>query len=91
MWNDFLKNTLLKPLLEKAGTALGLSILWGGDWLCANWQACGLVSESGVDQVVKWIILAALISFDLVVGWANRRKAEKKAVSRFLASPSKSL
>jgi hypothetical protein len=78
MWNDFIKNTLLKPLLERLGTAGAAVLVTGGDWLCAQWSACGLVTPDGATEVVKWVIAAALVAFDLALAFANRKRAGRK-------------
>jgi hypothetical protein len=75
MWNDFIKNTLLKPLLERVGTAAAAALVVGGDALCDRFGACGLVTDDGATAVATWVVAAALISFDLVMAWSTRRKA----------------
>jgi len=67
MWKDFLKNTVLKPGLQRLGTIGATALLVGGDWLCQNWQACGLVTASGAHQVATYVIAVALLAFDLAV------------------------
>lgn len=74
MWANFLKETVLKPLLQRLGTAGATLLLVGGNWLCDNWQACGLVSEDGARQVAAWVVAAALISFDLALAWVERKR-----------------
>lgn len=72
MWPDFLKNVLLKPLLQRLGTVGATALVVGGNWLCDQWQACGLVTEDGARLVATWVIAAALVAFDLVVSWLDR-------------------
>lgn len=76
MWNDFLKNTLLKPLLERLGTAGATALVVGGDWVCAKFNACGLVTQDGATEVAVWVVAASLVAFDLAIAW-SRRKAGK--------------
>ena len=72
MWPDFLKNVLLKPLLQRLGTVGATALVVGGNWLCDNWAACGLVTEDGARLVATWVVAAALVAFDLVVSWLDR-------------------
>lgn len=73
MWKDFFKNTLLKPGLQRLGTIGATSLLVGGDWLCQNWQACGLVTPSGAHQVMTYVIAAGLLAFDVAMIQLDRR------------------
>lgn len=70
--NKILKDTLLKPLLERVGTASAVLLVAGGDWLCANFSACGLVTHDGALLVTTWVVAAALVLVDLVPGWVRR-------------------
>lgn len=71
MWNDFVKNTLLKPLLERLGTAGATALVVGGEYVCQKFGACGLVTESGATQVATWVVAAALVLVDLTPGWVR--------------------
>lgn len=73
MWNDFLKNTLLKPLLERLGTVGASALVFGGDYLCTNFGACGLVTADGATQVAAWVVAAALVAADLGIAYLNRK------------------
>lgn len=67
-WNDFLKNTVVKPGLTRLGSVAAVAIVAGGDKLCAWLPAsCGMVTQSGAATVVAWVSAAALLAFDLVV------------------------
>lgn len=77
MWNDFLKNTVFKPGLERLGT-LGASLLvFGGDWLCKTVEACGLVTAGGAELVMTYVCAAALLAFDVIVIHLRRQKAKR--------------
>lgn len=75
--NTFIKNTIVKPGLERLGTVAAVWLLAGGDWLCKTFDACGLVTEGGVHLVMTYVVAVALLAFDLVVIWWNRRRAGK--------------
>lgn len=73
MWKDFLKNTVLKPGLERLGTIGATALLVGGDWACKTFDACGLVTEGGAAMVMTYVSAVALLAFDLVVIQLNRK------------------
>ena len=73
MWTDFLKNTVLKPGLERLGTVAAVWLLTGGDWLCTHLNACGLVTQTGAHLVTTYVVAVALVVFDLVVIHLNRK------------------
>lgn len=73
MWKDFLKNTVLKPGLERLGTIGATALVAGGDKLCRLYEVCGLVTEDGAHLVMTWVVAAALIAFDLVIIALNRK------------------
>lgn len=73
MWKDFLKNTVLKPGLERLGTVGATALIVGGDWLCKSFDACGLVTEGGAHMVMTYVVAVALLVFDLVVIQINRK------------------
>lgn len=80
MWKDVLKNTVLKPLLERVGTMCAALLVFGGNWLCDTFDACGLVTQHGADLVMTYVIAVAMLVFDLFVAWLNRKAAKAKAV-----------
>lgn len=73
MWKDVLKNTVLKPLLTRLGTMAATALIVGGQWLCENWSACGLVTEVGAHTVMTYVIAVALLGFDLLVEHLGRK------------------
>lgn len=77
MWKDFLKNTVLKPALQRVGTVLALLLVMGGDWMCKTFDACGLVTQSGADMVATYVVAVALLCFDLVLIQIDRLKGRK--------------
>lgn len=77
MWKDFIKNTVLKPGLQRLGTIGATALVVGGDWLCKNWDACGLVSQEGAHAVMTYVVAATLLGFDLLMIHLDRLKARK--------------
>lgn len=73
MWGEFLKTTVLTPLLRRLGTAGAAALVTGGDWLCAELGACGLVTPDGATQVTTWVVAAALVACDLALSAMNRQ------------------
>lgn len=73
MWKDFLKNTVLKPGLERLGTVAATLLLAGGDWTCRTFDACGLVTADGAHLVTTYVVAVALVVFDVVVIHLNRK------------------
>lgn len=73
MWAQFLKQNVLKPGLARLGTVAATALVVGGDQACTHFGACGLVTEGGALEVVKWVIAAALVAFDLVVAYLDRK------------------
>lgn len=73
MWTEFLKRNVLKPGLERLGTVAATMLVFGGDWLCQNLNACGLVTQEGAHTVVTYVTAVALLVFDLVVVHLNRK------------------
>jgi len=73
-WKDFLKNTVLKPGLERLGTIAALYLVWGGDWMCRTFDACGLVTSDGAALVMNYVVAAALVAFDVVYIHIERMK-----------------
>lgn len=86
MWNIF-KNTMLKPLAERMGTALAGFIWFGGNVACDRFGACGLVTEDGALQVAVWVVGAAFVALDLAVAWLNRRREQKATTMHLLGRP----
>ena len=78
MWTEVLKDTVLKPLLSRVGTFLAGMLVFGGDWLCKTFDACGLVTANGAEMVVAYVTAVALLCFDLFVAWLNRRARAKR-------------
>lgn len=80
MWNDFLKNTLLKPLFERLGTAGAVLLVAAGDRLCA-WtdQFCGLVTRDGATMTATWVVAVALICMDIALAHLSRKRTIEKA------------
>lgn len=74
MWKDFIKNTVLKPGLERLGTVGAVLLVTGGDWLCENLQACGLVTQTGAEMVMTYVVAVGLLAFDLAVIQVQRGK-----------------
>jgi hypothetical protein len=66
MWKDILKNTVLKPLLARVGTIAATYLVVGGNWACAHWDACGLVTQAGAEQVVTYVVAVILLCGDLL-------------------------
>lgn len=77
MWATIIKNNVLKPGLERLGTIGATLLLTGGDWLCAKFDACGLVTHDGATMVMTYVVAVALLCFDLAVIALNRTKATK--------------
>lgn len=67
MWKDFLKNSVLKPGLQRLGTIGATALVTGGDWLCQTFEACGLVTQGGATLVMTYVMAAALLAFDVAV------------------------
>lgn len=74
MLKDFLKNQVLKPVLHRIGTVGAAALVFGGDWLCQTFNACGLVTQGGAESVVTYVTAVALVVVDLVFEWIDRRK-----------------
>ena len=77
MLKDFFKTQVLKPVLYRLGTLGAGALVFGGDWLCQNLDACGLVTADGADQVVRYVVAVALVVSDLVFDAIERRKAKR--------------
>lgn len=77
MWPDFIKNTILRPGLERLGTIAATALLAGGDALCVHWDVCGLVTAGGAETTAQWVVAAALVMFDVAVIHLNRRKGKR--------------
>lgn len=77
-WKDFLKNTVLKPGLERLGTVLALWLVWGGDWACRTFEMCGLVTQDGAALVINYVVAVALLLFDVIYIHAERIKGGGK-------------
>lgn len=77
MWTQFLRKTVLEPLLRRVGTAAATALLVGGDYVCDHWGACGLVNESGALAVTTWVVAAALVATDIALSYLDKKKVEK--------------
>lgn len=84
MWNEWLKETILKPLLRRLGTVGATALVLGGDWLCQHWNACGLVTQSGAEVVMTYLVAVALLCVDLVLGLYERHRIASRAASASL-------
>ena len=73
MWAKLLKETVLRPGLERLGTVGATALLVGGDSLCRHYGLCGLVTQGGAETVMTYVVAAALLAFDVVVIHINRR------------------
>lgn len=77
MLNGFIKENVLKPALRRVGTVGATALVVGGDWLCDKFDACGLVTQSGAEQVMAYVVAVALLCADLALAWLHKRKAAK--------------
>lgn len=85
MWKVF-STTMLKPFLERVGTAAGMYVLLAGDKVCEAWaQSCGLVTQAGVGMVMSWLVAAAFFAMDWSIGQLNRKTEERKTIARFIS------
>lgn len=82
MWANSLKDLVLKPLFRRIGTVVAAWLVFGGNWMCDHWQACGLVTEAGANLVVTYLIAVACLAFDLAVSAAERWSVARKAARR---------
>lgn len=76
MWPT-IKTVFLNPMRARLGTATAAFLVFGGDWLCANWNACGLVTPSGADMVATYVIAAGFLALDLVAEALARNKGKR--------------
>lgn len=70
---NFLKNTVLKPGLERVGTIAAAWLVFQGDKLCALYDACGVLTPSFANTVVEVATVGILLGVDLVVIHTNRK------------------
>lgn len=77
MLKDFLKNTVLRPGLERLGTVAAVWLIAQGDWLCAVHNACGLMNPEAAETLVAGVIIGGMFAFDLVVIQWNRIKGNR--------------
>lgn len=73
MLKKFAVENVVKPALRRLGTFGAAGLIMGGEWLCANIGACGLVTEGGADLVARWVVAAALIAVDLVASYTDKK------------------
>nr|QJB21388.1 MAG: hypothetical protein [Microvirus sp.] len=76
MLKTVLVDNFVKPALRRLGTAGATALVLGGDWLCANVNACGLVTEDGAAQVMTYVTAVALLCIDLAAEWVHKRKQQ---------------
>lgn len=72
MWKHFVKETILKPVLQRLGTIGASALVFGGEWLCVTFDACGLVTQDGADMVLTYVCAVALLCFDLAMSHFDR-------------------
>lgn len=80
----FWKEMVVKPLLRRVGTWIAAFLVFGGNWACQHWNACGLVSESGAALVANYLAAVAVVCFDLIVSWAHSLSVARKARAQVL-------
>lgn len=73
MMRKLLVDNLLKPALKRVGTVGAVLLVAGGDWLCANVNACGLVTQGGADTVMTYVTAVALLLVDVTFEWVDRK------------------
>jgi len=72
MLKNLIKETLAGAL-KRLGTVGATVLIAGGDWLCTEWNACGLVTQDGAAQVMTYVIAVSLLLVDLAFEWVDRR------------------
>lgn len=77
MLNTIIVDNLLKPALRRLGTVAATALVVGGDWLCANANACGLVTPAGATTVTTYVVAVAFVLVDLAISWLERKKVVK--------------
>ena len=77
MLSAFLKENVVKPALRRLGTVGAAALVFGGDWMCRTFDACGLVTQSGAEMVMTYVSAVALLAFDLALAYFHNRKQEK--------------
>lgn len=75
---DFIKNTMLRPLLDRAGTAGAIWLVAQGDALCALYDACGLIVPGQAQTIMQGVTIGALVAFDWVVIQWQRNQGWRK-------------
>lgn len=80
-----LVTTVVKPLVERLGTVAAVGIVTGGELACQKFGACGLVTEQGAHEVVKWVLAAGFIGIDLLLNQMDRKAVASKAVQSLIA------
>lgn len=84
MGKDWFLNMLLKPVLLRISTATATALVVGGDWLCATFEACGLVTDKGAALVTSYLVAVVLLCAELALEWIDRNWLRRKAVSEAL-------
>lgn len=77
MWKAFIKENVFKPALRRIGTYGAAVLMWGGDFMCTTFDACGLVTETGANTVVRYVTAVALLAYDLFASYLERKKLVK--------------
>lgn len=70
---DFLKNTVIKPGLERLGSITAVWLVAQGDTLCALYNACGVITPTIADHIVTGVSVGILVGVDLVIIQMNRK------------------
>lgn len=78
MWEMFLKENVLKPGLRRLGTVGAAALVFGGDWMCSTFNACGLVTQTGAEMVVTYVSAVALLAYDVAMEFIRNRRLKKK-------------
>jgi len=76
--NTFVVDNIVKPALRRLGTIAATALVVGGDWLCDNLNACGLVTPEGANSVMTYVVAVALLFIDLAMTWLHERKRVAK-------------
>lgn len=74
---DFLKNTVIKPGLERLGSITAVWLVTQGDTLCALYNACGVITPTIADHIVTGLSVGILVGVDLVIIQFNRKQGAK--------------
>lgn len=78
MMKDFIKNTVLRPLLDRVGTMGAVWLVAQGDMLCALYNACQLIGASQAQTIMEGVTIGALVAFDWVAIQVQRNLGWRK-------------